>query len=119
MDLLDDESTPLIVATFELPGVRAEDVKLQILNQALVISGVRRPRTTTLPPAVKASLARAQSLHGTGPSLPIPNVKSHRVSIAYELRYGRFCRAKTLPPGIKVTHSDLFYSFSQTDVTQK
>ena len=103
MDLLDDESTPFVVATFELPGVRAKDVRIEVKGDALLLSGVRCPRETTLPPQVREALIlRSEALRAGQSAAQLPPVQTHKVSITYELRYGPFRRIIKLPSGVKV-----------------
>jgi HSP20 family molecular chaperone IbpA len=104
MDLLDDESTPVVIATFELPGVKAKDVRLEVRGDALLLSGLRTPRETTLPPQVREALIlRSQAVRGERSSNSPPPTQTHKVSITYELRYGPFRRVIKLPSGVKVS----------------
>lgn len=100
MDLLDDESTPFVIATFELPGVRAKDVRIEVKGDALLVSGIRCPRETTLPPQVReALLLRSQAMRNGQSNAQLAPIQTHKVSITYELRYGPFRRIIKLPPG--------------------
>jgi len=107
MDVLDDDSFPRIIATFELPGVRITDLTVQVIDDphdnTLLVSGQRKlylQRT----PGVQACLASGSPSSG-GATSPIPDsaIPCHRVKLACESQYGSFSRAVRLPPGIKVS----------------
>ena len=106
MDVIDDDSFPRIIATFELPGVRTTDLTVRVIDDAqdntLLVSGQRRlylQRT----PGVQACLAsRSPSSRGATPAITDSAVSCHRVRLSCELQYGTFSRAIRLPPGIKV-----------------
>jgi len=106
MDVLDDDSFPRIIATFELPGVRTTDLTVQVIDDphdnTLLISGQRKlylQRT----PGVQACLAsRSPSSRGVTSPIIDSAISCHRVRLASELQYGSFSRAVRLPPGIKV-----------------
>lgn len=107
MDVLDDESSTSIVATFELPGVRAENIKLQLKDGALLLYGERFRRVTSLPSAVQAGLAQqSQGVRKSPPRIRTPSSQPqhYRVRVTHELRYGKFYRGVNLPPGLKVLH---------------
>ncbi|TFK53147.1 HSP20-like chaperone [Heliocybe sulcata] len=72
MELCDSSESPNLTATFELPGMKKEEIAIQICQGYLVISGDRRPPepsdTTTYP--------------------------------VEEIKYGPFRRAVQLPRGV-------------------
>ena len=106
MDVVDDDSFPRIIATFELPGVRTTDLTVQVTDDfhdnTLLVSGQRKlylQRT----PGVQACLApKSPSSRGVSSTIADSAVSCHRVKLACELQYGSFSRAIRLPPGIKV-----------------
>lgn len=115
MDLVDDPSSPNIIALFELPGVKNENITLQIKDRRLVVAGNRvdpysealaaatstvsgsqtqvAPRTSSTEiPQIDPSAASSGSI--SSPSLTDRSVR--------ELRYGSFFRSIPVPDGIKV-----------------
>ncbi len=118
MDLVDDPSSPDIMAIFELPGVKNENITLQIKDKRLIVVGKRvDPYAEALAAAASAAtnagVNQPQSLNQTlkddsqisttatskstaAASLHSPN-KSFR-----ELRYGSFSRSIPVPEGVKV-----------------
>ena len=95
MDLCDDPGNPHIVAMLEIPGVRREELLLQVKDSRLIIEGERIPshRTSQIPapPSTPSNAAEAS----TPPSLyPIR-----------ELKYGKFKREIALPAGVDVRAS--------------
>ncbi|KAF9467156.1 hypothetical protein BDZ94DRAFT_1249709 [Collybia nuda] len=94
MDIVDDPSCPRFVATFELPGVRHNEVTLQIQEGSLVVDGERRLR-------VRSQSNTPQSSNN-GASTQRDSL-NHKVRIPIqELRYGKFRRLVGLPHGTKV-----------------
>jgi len=73
MDLHYSKSNNLVTATFELPGLKKEDVSIDLHNNQLIISGVRK---------------MDEKLERDG-------------YIARERRFGRFVRGVKVPPGIE------------------
>ncbi|KAF9450026.1 hypothetical protein P691DRAFT_622074, partial [Macrolepiota fuliginosa MF-IS2] len=82
MDLVDDPSCPSVIAVFELPGVKNENITLQIKDRRLV---------------------NAPQVHSnsTKPSTRTPNAGPSTAQPIRELRYGPFYRTITIPDGIK------------------
>lgn len=94
MDIVDDPSCPRFVATFEIPGVRHDEVTLQIQEGSLVVDGERRMRLRSQPgtPQLTGNVSSSQRASS-----------NHKVKVPIqELRYGRFRRLVGLPPGTKV-----------------
>lgn len=74
MDIHEDSKSNAVTATFELPGLRKEDVNIEVHNNVLTVSG-----------ETKVSEERDENGY-----------------IVRERRYGKFSRALPLPQGIKV-----------------
>lgn len=80
VQICDQPQSHFVTATFELPGLKKEDIGVHLTHDGrLTISGDRPP-----PPF----------LSNTDPSLPIYPVK--------ELKYGRFERTINVPAGLEV-----------------
>lgn len=91
MNLCDDPESTHIVATLEVPGMRREELLLQVKDSRLVIEGERvgpHPLLVQTPQPTTATVSEAP----TPPSLyPVR-----------ELKYGRIKREIDLPLGINV-----------------
>lgn len=74
MDLYEDEKGNKVVATFELPGMKKEDVAIDVQDNLLTVSGES-----------KVSSEREES--------------GYQVR---ERRYGKFSRSLAMPQGVKV-----------------
>lgn len=81
MDIHEDAKSNTITATFELPGLKKEDVSIDIHNNLLTISGE----------------SKISSEHEEG---------GYAVR---ERRFGKFSRSIPLPEGVKVSRSHLEY----------
>lgn len=79
MDLHEDEATNTVTATFELPGLKKEDVNIDVHDGRLVISG-----------ETKSTVDKEEGGYA---------IK--------ERKYGKFSRTLRLPEGIKVSVSHL------------
>ena len=80
VEICDQPQSPFSTATFELPGLKKEEIGVHLTHDGrLTISGDRHP-----PPF----------LSNTDPTLPIYPMK--------ELKYGRFERTINVPPGLEV-----------------
>jgi HSP20 family protein len=80
VEICDQPQSHFITATFELPGIKKEEIGVHLTHDGrLTISGDRHP-----PPF----------LSNTDPALPIYPVK--------ELKYGRFERTINVPSGLEV-----------------
>lgn len=77
MDLYVDDKSNTINATFELPGLKKEDVNIEVTNGVLTISGESKQETD----------------------------RDENGYAVKERRYGKFTRALQLPQGIKVRTS--------------
>ncbi|KAK7461098.1 hypothetical protein VKT23_009027 [Stygiomarasmius scandens] len=90
VDIWDDPESPTIVATFELPGVRREDLAVHIQDHRYLVVQGQRP----------CRLGNGSTMVSTLPSQPVtakedendlPSQQKGRFEKA-ELRYGRFSR---------------------------
>ncbi|KAK0219677.1 HSP20-like chaperone [Armillaria nabsnona] len=100
MDVLDDPASPNIMATFELPGVRASDMSLSILDGHLIIQGERRSRFTA------SSSADTDTKPNGGDSSTDAMEVDNKPSVQFpvrELRYGPFYRSYKLSHTIQQT----------------
>jgi hypothetical protein len=80
LEICDEPQSRFVTATFELPGLKKEEIGVHLTNDGrLTISGDRRP-----PPL----------LANTDPTLAMYHVK--------EFKYGRFERTINVPPGLQV-----------------
>ena len=75
IDLHEDKEKNLVTATFELPGLKKEDVNIDVHNNLLTVSGESKAETER-------------------------NEDGYAVR---ERRYGKFSRSLPLPQGIKVS----------------
>ena len=80
LDLHEDEKSNAVTATFELPGLKKEDVNIDVQNGVLTVSGESK----------------------------ISNEKDENGFVVRERRYGKFARSLQLPQGIKVCVESLF-----------
>ncbi|KAH9885270.1 HSP20-like chaperone [Cubamyces lactineus] len=91
MDLCDDPNSPFIVALFELPGMKADQLSVRIENGKLIVDGERT----------------GPHLHGNGnepsnaASEPMPSATLYPVQ---EIKYGKFRRELALPAGVTAAH---------------
>ena len=76
MDVHEDEKSNVVTATFELPGLRKEDVNIDIRNNVLSVSGETKQEEQ----------------------------RSEAGWAVRERRFGKFSRAIPLPEGIKVSN---------------
>jgi len=104
MDLIDDPSSSKYLAIFEVPGMKTENMTLQIHNGHLIVKGERKspylkPSSDTdnkLSAATDASSEEATQVKKE--DLP------HITTPVQELRFGAFHRAIPVPKGIKVSN---------------
>ncbi|KAF4616884.1 hypothetical protein D9613_008588 [Agrocybe pediades] len=87
MDLHEDDKKNLVTATFELPGLKKEDVNIEVNNNRLTVSG-------------ESSMSSEQNKEGYA---------------VRERRYGKFSRTLQLPQGVK--DSDIKASLDQGVLT--
>jgi HSP20 family protein len=104
VDIVDDSSSPRIVATFELPGVRNDELTMHLHEGKLHLHGERRPR---IPFHTNGDQAESQQPF-TGASDEVPSndmaVDSppRQINIpTQELKYGKFQRTLDVPRGLK------------------
>ena len=99
MELWDDGDDPLVTAVFELPGMRPEDVSVDVVDGRLIVSGERRPH----------SLSNAQT-HDEHDEDEAPDgskstagLSQRRILQVCELKYGFFRRVVAVPTGCTVS----------------
>lgn len=132
MNLIDDPSSPNIIVIFELPGVRNENITLEIKDGRFIIIGSRDDPSAEALVAAKASIPISPDSGGdfggdsggtdanldphdsenslkddTDDSVVTSSVKPFMDGSIRELRYGSFLRSIALPEGIKVS-PDIF-----------
>jgi len=98
VDILDDPSSPTMVAIFELPGVRRDQISITISHGILHVRGRRVQRSPRECGAVSNSLSAASV------ESPSPDNCASQASVrspVQELRYGYFGRGVKLPEGIR------------------
>jgi len=119
MDICDDPASPHITATFELPGVKREEIKLNIHEGNLIVRGERRSRLTPLttrpsngisslpvhPISAADTIASGEMMETDAIALPVKYP-------VQEVRYGKFHRAVALPQGAKVSSLPFHPSFT-------
>lgn len=117
MDLVDEPSSPNIIAIFELPGVKNEHITLQIKDKRLIVVGKRvdpyaealaAAASTATHTGVQPQSAKLTLKDGTPPPTATTTkptttgpLNSANRSIR-ELRYGSFFRSIPVPEGVKV-----------------
>jgi HSP20 family molecular chaperone IbpA len=99
----------IVRVALELPGLKREAVRLEVRNGQLVVEGDRPPPTHAHRAARRTALRHSPDFL-SGPGVPPPSEslllsaeESCRPAVA-EMRYGRFRRVLTLPPGLNVSH---------------
>ena len=75
MDVHEDAEKNIVTATFELPGLKKEDVNIDVQNNVLTVSGESK----------------------------ISSERNENGYAVRERRYGKFSRSLPLPQGIKVS----------------
>ena len=76
MDVHEDSDGNTVTATFELPGLKKEDVNIEVNNNVLTVSGETK----------------------------IDEERNQDGYAVRERRYGRFSRSVPLPQGVKVSN---------------
>ena len=79
IDLHEDAEKNLVTATFELPGLKKEDVNIDVNNNMLTVSGESR----------------------------LSSDRDENGYAVRERRYGRFSRSIPLPQGVKVCFTEI------------
>lgn len=74
MDVHEDQKNNAVTATFELPGLKKEDVQIDLHNNVLTVSGESR----------------------------LSNDRDENGYAVRERRYGKFSRALQVPAGLQV-----------------
>lgn len=97
MDLCDDPENTRLIATFEVPGVRLDQLSVRVEGTRLIVEG-ERPGPSGHPIAARCSST------STLPSIAPTSSKDSRSSsyVVQELKYGSFKRTIGLPAGIEV-----------------
>jgi len=121
MNLIDDPSFPNIIVIFELPGVRNENIILQMKDGQFIVIGTRDDPSAEALVAAKASPPTSTDSGGTDTSLDLHDNPENSLKdvpddsvvtcstkplidgCIRELRYGSFFRSIALPEGIKVS----------------
>lgn len=75
MDVHEDDKSNTVTATFELPGLKKEDVSIDVRDNMLTISGESK----------------------------LSNERDENGYAVRERRYGKFVRSLPLPQGVKVS----------------
>lgn len=97
MDLYDDPDSPFVTAVLELPGLRRDDIMIQLQDEYLVIRADRRAYTPLASgTATRGAYRCPRSEHGHPSVAPA----------IHELQYGRIRRVIKLSQGIKVRTLD-------------
>ncbi|KAI0767280.1 hypothetical protein C8Q74DRAFT_1370097 [Fomes fomentarius] len=91
MELLDDGNSPLVTAIFELPGLRPDQVAVDVVDGRLIVSGERCQRVRQNPAATEPSDVCVDTPKSSQVHLGIPQVR--------ELKYGFFRRVFPVPVG--------------------
>lgn len=111
---------PLVTATFELPGLRKEDIRIDVLDDHMIVTGDRRQYAASTDAVPQGT--RDQEMDGGGDETaaigemtesghPVkeeeryPNSNAPHGHAGYtvrEIKRGRFKRVVPLPPGTKV-----------------
>jgi Hsp20/alpha crystallin family len=90
---VDDSSSPRIAATFELPGVKNNEVTMHLHDGKLHVHGERRPRVLSQNPEVLTN--------------DMVDASSRRLTLpVQELKYGKFQRTLDVPGSLKVSICD-------------
>ena len=89
MDLHDDPGSPLVTAVLELPGVRRDDITIQLQDEYLIICANRRPYSPVMLGTAMRTVHHTQE-----------HTKVHPV--VNEVQYGRVRRVLKVPQGSKV-----------------
>jgi HSP20 family protein len=104
VDIVDDSSSPRIVATFELPGVRNDELTMHLHDGKLHIHGERRPRISSRTNGDRAD--PQQPLSGTSDEASSNDMAvdspPRQITIpTQELKYGKFQRTLDVPRDLK------------------
>jgi len=111
VDIVDDPSSSRVVANFELPGVRNNEVTMHLHDGKLHIRGERRPRLTSQKLEDRSGLPQASG----PPDEFAPNameVDGSQRRVAHpvqELKYGNFQRILPVPSNLQ--HTDISARF--------
>ncbi|RPD52477.1 hypothetical protein L227DRAFT_480909, partial [Lentinus tigrinus ALCF2SS1-6] len=94
MELWDDGDNPLVTAVFELPGLRPEDVSVDVVDGRLIVSGERRQH-------VLSTTASAQAIdeHDEDGDEAVSTAGRSGILQVREIKYGFFRRVVSVPAG--------------------
>lgn len=113
MDLCDDPEDPFITAMLEVPGMKPDHLSVRIENGQLIIEGERTgPRLHTRTPETRTATTPS------GPSAVAVADAQPAITALYpirELKYGKFRRNITLPPGVNVSLPDESHQLTTSD----
>jgi len=106
VDIVDDSTSSLVVATLELPGVRNDEVTMHLHEGKLYIHGERRPRTISQEPKGPADSPQlfSSTSDAVVPNDMIVDTLPRRSTLpVQELKYGKFQRTLDVPNSLKVS----------------
>ena len=107
MELWDDGDSPLVTAVFEVPGLRPEDVALDVLDGRLVVSGERRQQDFRARPktSIPGTHSSSESERGSGVCVRASEATLAHAGVLHvrELKYGFFRRVVAVPAGCTVS----------------
>ncbi|KAI1792385.1 hypothetical protein LXA43DRAFT_918959 [Ganoderma leucocontextum] len=116
MELWDDGDSPLVTAVFEVPGLRTDDVTVDVVDGRLVVSGERRQQGFSTAPKTSPP---GNGTHASEPTEPDSDtgalgvcVRASEETLAHagtvlqvrELKYGFFRRIIAVPAGCTAAH---------------
>ncbi|TBU24290.1 hypothetical protein BD311DRAFT_702395 [Dichomitus squalens] len=103
MELWDDGDSPLVTAVFEVPGLRPEDITVDVVDGRLVVSGERRQQD--LPRGHQTLTVETRPTSESEPGSDAC-VRTSEATLAHagimhvrELKYGLFRRIVAVPAG--------------------
>lgn len=102
---MDDSNSSRVVATFELPGVKNDEVTMHLHDGKLHIQGERFPRAVLQTPGHEGASSMLSSGNSNeDASDPMVVDTPRRVTHpTQELKYGKFQRALDVPSGLRVS----------------
>ncbi|KAF8579072.1 HSP20-like chaperone [Ramaria rubella] len=102
-------SRPIVIAKFELPGLRREDIHIDVLNNHMIVAGDRRelPECGVTGDEMAADEASKPEMNGdTGKAeegeITMANAEDRAGYTVREIKRGRFRRIVPLPAGTKL-----------------
>ena len=105
MELWDNGDNPLVTAVFEVPGLRPEDVSVDVVDGRLVVSGERRQQVFCA-----GTTTSTAGIHASSESESDECIRASEATFAHagilhvrELKYGFFRRVVAVPVGCTVS----------------